>query len=120
MFRTRLALLLVLGIASFSVASIADAAKIENCEKRGPSKSTGDFDHFRDAKVAAAAGRGQVFSNNERTLPKAGKNQSYYEYDLGQDGSGGRGARRAVLLVQKGKVLVSFFTQDHYRSFCKI
>ena len=100
------------------------AKNIEQCGKRGPSKSTGELDNFRNAKVNAVQGAGLVvFNNNERRLPNAGTNEAYYEFDLGRDGFGGRGAHRAVILVQKGsknKILTSYFTQDHYSTFCAI
>jgi ribonuclease T1 len=105
---------------AFNVA----AKNIEQCGKRGPSQSTGELDNFRDAKVNAVQGtRLVVFNNNERRLPKAGRNETYYEFDLGRDGFGGRGAHRAVILVQEGsknKILKSYFTQDHYATFCAI
>jgi len=112
--------LLILGAVTFSFATIAHAGKIPDCGVRGPSKSTGELDNFRDAKIEAVAGRGAVFGNNENLLPSAGKNQTYYEYDLGQDGFGGRGSHRAVILVQSGVIQDSYFTQDHYATFCKI
>jgi hypothetical protein len=120
MTKTLLGRILLLLLTSVCIAPMAQAASIKECGARGPSKSNGEYDHFRDAKIEAAAGRGQVFANNEGILPGAGKNQSYYEYDLGADGFGGRGAHRAVLLVQKRAVSKSYFTQDHYASFCKI
>lgn len=58
-----------------------------------------------------------TFNHNERKLPKAGANETYYEFDLGRDGFYGRGAHRAVILVQGGAentITQSYFTQDHY------
>jgi hypothetical protein len=107
-------------LASTCAASIAHAGSIKDCGSKGPSKSTGEYDHFRDAKIKAVAGQGTVFQNNEGILPRVGQNQTYYEYDLGKDGLGGRGAHRAVLLVQKSVILNSYFSQDHYASFCRI
>ena len=57
MSRTCIAKLSVLGIAILSFASTAHAGKIPDCGARGPSKSTGDLDHFRDAKIELDSGR---------------------------------------------------------------
>lgn len=118
---TKLAVILV---STQLMAFNAVAKNVEQCGKRGPSKSTGELDNFRDAKVNAVQGTGLVvFNNNERRLPKVSRNETYYEFDLGRDGFGGRGAHRAVILVQggsKNKVLKSYFTQDHYSTFCSI
>lgn len=118
---TKLAVILV---GTQLMAFNAVAKNVEQCGKRGPSQSTGELDNFRDAKANAVKGTGLVvFNNDERRLPKVSKNETYYEFDLGRDGFGGRGAHRAVILVQggsKNKVLKSYFTQDHYRTFCSI
>ena len=94
------------------------------CGVQGPSKSNGELDNFRTAKVNAVGGAGlTVFNNNENKLPAAGKGETYYEFDLGANGFGGRGAHRAVILVLAGKkntMVHSYFTQDHYATFCEI
>jgi len=118
---TKIAIVL---ISSQLIAFNTHAKDPVSCGKRGPSKSTGELDSFRNAKVSAVNGTGLViFNNNEKRLPRAGHNETYYEFDLGQDGFGGRGSHRAVLLVQTGaknRVLKSYFTQDHYDTFCTI
>jgi ribonuclease T1 len=112
-----------------AVALLAPATALakgpDSCGKGGPSKSNGEYEHFRDAKDAAVRGIGlTVFHNNENKLPAAGKNELYFEFDLGADRFGGRGAHRAVLLVQtsakRNRVIKSYFTQDHYSTFCEI
>jgi len=116
--------LVVILITSQLIAFNTVAKNVDQCGKRGPSKSTGELDNFRDAKVNAVQGtRLVVFNNSERRLPKVGKNETYYEFDLGRDGFGGRGTHRVVILVQggsKNKILNSYFTQDHYSTFCSI
>ena len=112
------------------VPNHAGAAPVPDC-KSGPSKTLptpqdSEYDHYRNAKVKAVAGpRGnREFDNRERLLPGTARNEVYYEYDLGKDGFDGRGADRAVLLVLTGndkrKVLESYYTRDHYGSFCRI
>jgi len=101
-----------------------------NCGKKGPSNSkmtngSSEYDNFRDAKDKAVKGIGlSKFSNNEKKLPPAKKNENYYEFDLGASRSADRGKNRAVLLVLEGakkrKVERSYYTQNHYASFCLI
>lgn len=115
----------ILLISSQLIAFNTLAKEPSNCGKRGPSKSTGELDNFRDAKVNATKGGSKLvtFNNNERRLPQVGNNETYYEFDLGRDGFDGRGAHRAVILVQEGtknKLIKSYFTQDHYSTFCVI
>ena len=118
---TKVAIILV---SSSVIAPNIFAKNIRECGKRGPSKTTGELNNFREAKTNAVSGRNLVvFGNNEKKLPKAGKNETYYEFDLGRDGFNGRGSHRAVILVQTGeknKIVKSYFTQDHYASFCVI
>lgn len=98
------------------------AVKEAQAHPRQPS----EYDNFRSAKDLATQGgaKNQVFNNNEGHLPAASNNETYYEYDLGADGFGGAGQHRAVLLVLTGgdkrKVLNSYFTKDHYKTFCLI
>jgi len=101
-----------------------------NCGNNGPSKSkmtngSSEYDNFRASKDKAVKGIGlSRFSNNEKKLPSAGKNKNYYEFDLGASRSEDRGKHRAVLLVlesaKKRKVESSYYTQNHYASFCLI
>lgn len=118
--------------ASALLAANSFAAKISDCGKRVPSKTlpakpaTSEYEAYRNAKVAAVAGPAgnTEFQNREGKLPPAGKNEIYYEYYLGNDGTGGAGSHRAVLLVQesknKNRLLESYYTQDHYATFCSL
>jgi len=57
----------------------------------------------------------QVFSNNEGFLPPAGRGNTYYEHDVGQDRTGGRGRFRLVALMSDGGSLEAlYFTSAHY------
>ncbi|WP_299265743.1 ribonuclease domain-containing protein [uncultured Psychrosphaera sp.] len=100
------------------------AKEPEDCVKRGPTKSNDEYENYRMARYVIMENkvRLNVFNNNENKLPKLSRNESYYEFDLGQDGFSGRGRHRVVILTQDNpkKILASYFTQDHYRNFCKI
>ncbi|MBN3134379.1 ribonuclease domain-containing protein [Pectobacterium punjabense] len=117
--------------ASASLSSNTYAAKIPDCGKNAPSKTlptpqNSEYDAYRNAKISAVDknANNKIFNNNEKILPAAGKNEVYYEYYLGYDGTGGAGSHRAVLLVSiptgKHKVLQSYYTQDHYKTFCSL
>ena len=58
---------------------------------------------------------GRVFSNRERLLPL--EDRGYYrEYTVRTPGARDRGARRIVA----GSGGEYYYTDDHYRSFCRI
>ncbi|MFJ5333096.1 ribonuclease domain-containing protein [Pectobacterium versatile] len=117
--------------ASALLSSNTYAAKIPDCGKNSPSKTlptpqNSEYDAYRNAKISAVDknAKNKEFNNNEKILPAAGKNEVYYEYYLGYDGNNGAGSHRAVLLVStpagKNKVLQSYYTQDHYKTFCAL
>jgi len=121
--------LLAPAVLGVSLSSHAVADGIPTCKdgpsKTLPSRQDSEYDHYRNAKVKAVAGPAgnREFLNQEHRLPTASDNDIYYEYGLGKDGFDGAGAHRAVLLVSqarnKRKVLASYYTRDHYASFCQ-
>ncbi|MBI0551570.1 ribonuclease domain-containing protein [Pectobacterium parmentieri] len=117
--------------ASILLSSNTYAATIPDCGKNSPSKTlpspkNSEYDAYRNAKVSAVDknANNKTFNNNENILPATGKNEIYYEYYLGYDGNDGAGSHRAVLLVStpagKNKVLKSYYTQNHYKTFCTL
>lgn len=64
----------------------------------------------------------QVFDNDERRLPSAGRGQTYYEGRAQRDPGGAPGAYRLVFLVTDGnsKIEQRYYSPDHYGSFCSI
>ena len=71
---TKVAIILV---SSQVIAPHIFAKNIEQCGKKGPSKTTGELNNFREAKTNAVSGRNLVvFGNYEKKLPKAGKNET--------------------------------------------
>ncbi|MCC4597784.1 hypothetical protein NRY95_21285 [Xanthomonas campestris pv. phormiicola] len=76
----------------------------------------------------AACGAGavdvQVFGNNERRLPQAGRGQTCYEGEAWRDPGGPAGTYRLVFLVTDGarKSVVDkrYYSADRYVSFCTI
>jgi|GEM_PF-5223824 len=70
----------------------------------------------RDLRFNAKYGKAVVFSNNERFLPEAGRGNTYYEHDAGEDRKGGRGRFRVVSLMGGDNSLMKlFFTSAHYQ-----
>jgi len=69
---------------------------------------------------------GEVFQNYERRLPYVQYGESYYAARVYQPNYGYNGAWRLVFLlrgqphVQGSRVLVKYFTWDHYLSFCQL
>lgn len=62
-------------------------------------------------------GNATVFGNNEGLLPAAGRGNTYYEHDVGEDRTGGRGRFRIVALIDGGGQLLNlYFTSAHYQS----
>ena len=71
---------------------------------------------LRDLRYNATHGNPTVFGNNEGFLPAAGRGNTYYEHDVGEDRTGGRGRFRLVALVGAGGDLLSaYFTSAHYQ-----
>ncbi|MBD7923531.1 ribonuclease domain-containing protein [Xanthomonas bonasiae] len=76
----------------------------------------------------AACGAGavdvQVFGNNERRLPQAGRGKTYDEGKARHDPGGQAGTCRLVFLVTDGakKSVVDkrYYPADHYVTFCTI
>lgn len=70
---------------------------------------------IRELRFNVKNGNPTVFANRESFLPPAGAGNTYYEYDVGQDRTGGRGKFRIVALIDGGnKLLKLFFTSAHY------
>ena len=68
---TKVAIILV---SSSVIAPNIFAKNIRECGKRGPSKTTGELNNFREAKTNAVSGRNLVvFGNNEKNYPKREK-----------------------------------------------
>jgi guanyl-specific ribonuclease Sa len=71
---------------------------------------------IRDLRYSITSGNPTVFSNNEGLLPPAGRGNTYYEHDVGEDRTGGRGRFRVVALVSAGgELLAMYFTSAHYQ-----
>ena len=70
---------------------------------------------IRELRYEISTGHPTVFNNAEGRLPAAGRGNTYYEYDVGMDRGGGRGAHRIVALAGSGKELIAlYYTNDHY------
>ena len=71
---------------------------------------------IRELRYNVKNGNPTVFSNNEGFLPQAGRGNTYYEYDVGMDRTGGRGRFRIVALIGAGdQILALYFTSEHYQ-----
>jgi guanyl-specific ribonuclease Sa len=70
---------------------------------------------IRELRFEITNGHPTVFNNAEGHLPPAGRGNTYYEYDVGMDRMGGRGAHRIVALASANKDLIAlYYTNDHY------
>ena len=126
--KMRMATAMVVALCAFS-GGVADArAAIKPCGAlaRDALEVSRSFKSCITSTVGCAGVPGrQAFSNNERKLPAAAKNQAYQEGRVGTDHAGFGGVRRLVFLVggtlpAKQSVVSQYYSDDHYVTFCQI